>query len=130
MLITLVGLPFGVMQKGTLGTALRFNQAQFLFASGFLVALVLRSTPYVAFLRHPFARLSGNLSYCLYLVHLPLGDGYQALIDHFGLHPELKLGALGSVILRGIIVVCSSVVVALVSRKYLEEPFLGLKKYF
>ncbi len=130
ILITLVGLPFGLMQKGVLGTALRFNQAQFLFASGFLVALVLRSTAYVAFLRHPFARLSGKLSYCLYLVHLSLGDGYQALIVHFGLHPELNIGALGSVILRGIIMVCSSFVVALASRKYLEEPFLGLKKYF
>jgi len=130
ILITLVGLPFGLMQKGALGTALRFNQAQFVFAAGLLVALVLRSTAYVAFLRHPWARLSGKLSYCLYLVHLPLGDGYQALIVHFGLHPELSIGALGSLILRGIIMVGSSFAVALASRKYLEEPFLELKKYF
>lgn len=130
ILITIAGLPFGLMRKGALGTALRFNQAQLLFAAGLLIALVLRSTIYTSFLRHPFARLSGNLSYCIYLIHLSLGDGYQYAIHHLGLHPECTVGNLGSVILRGIIMVGSSFVVAMASRKYLEEPFLRLKRYF
>jgi peptidoglycan/LPS O-acetylase OafA/YrhL len=130
LLITLLGQPFGLMQKGILGTALRFNQAQLVFASSLLLTLVLKSTPYVAFLRQPFARLSGNLSYCIYLVHLSLGDGYQFILRHFVLHPESVFGGLGSVILRGIVMVGSSFTVALVSRKYLEEPFLRLKRYF
>jgi peptidoglycan/LPS O-acetylase OafA/YrhL len=130
LLITLLGLPFGLMQKGILGTALRFNQAQLIFGAGLLLALVLRTTPYVAFLRHPFARLSGSLSYCIYLVHLSIGDSYQFVVEHFGWHPDKLVGGLGSVILRGVVMIFSSFIVALISRKYLEEPFLSLKRHF
>lgn len=129
-LITIVGLPFGLMQKGVLGTALRFNQAQLLFAAGILLTLRFRSGRSVAFLRSPFARLCGALSYCLYLVHLSLGDAYQFFSRHFDLHPDRSVGPLGAVALRGIAMIGCSFVVAMASRKYLEEPFLRLKKNF
>jgi len=130
ILITVVGAPFGLNTRSALGTALRFTQAQFPFAAFFLVVLVRQGTSLTGFLRHPFARLSGNLSYCLYMIHLALGDGYQALMKQLGYDPNAMFGILGSVFVRGFFIIAVSFILAMLSRKFLEEPFLSLKRYF
>jgi peptidoglycan/LPS O-acetylase OafA/YrhL len=130
VLITIIGAPFGLMQRGAIGTALRFNQAQFVFAAFLLAALILQGTRLTAFLRTPFARLSGSLSYCIYLIHLALGDGYQAVVHRFNLHPSVLFGDFGEVIVRGAVVILASFGLAMLSKKYLEEPVLRLKRYF
>jgi peptidoglycan/LPS O-acetylase OafA/YrhL len=130
VVITVVGAPFGLNQKGVLGTALRFNQAQFVFAAFLLVALILQGSRLTAFLRTPIARLSGGLSYCIYLIHLALGDGYQALVQRFNLHPIATFGNLGDVLVRGLFIILASFGIAMLSKRFLEEPFLRLKRYF
>jgi peptidoglycan/LPS O-acetylase OafA/YrhL len=130
ILITFLGAPFGLMHKGAVGTALRFNQAQLIFASFLLLALVLQGTGWTAFLRAPIVRLSGNLSYCIYLIHLSLGDGYQAVVHRFNLQPSALFGNLGEVFVRGVFIILASFGLAMLSKKYLEEPFLRLKRCF
>jgi peptidoglycan/LPS O-acetylase OafA/YrhL len=129
--MTVIGAPFGILHtQGVLGTALRFTQAQFPFASFLLVALVLQGTRLTAPLRSPMARLSGSLSYCLYLIHLAIGDGYQAVVRHFGLRPSEVFGSLGEILVRGVFLILTSFGIAMLTRKYLEEPFLRFKRFF
>jgi peptidoglycan/LPS O-acetylase OafA/YrhL len=129
--ITIIGMPFGILQtKSVLGTALRYTQAQLPFASFLLVALALQGTRLTAALRSPPARLSGSLSYCIYLIHLAIGDGYQAMVRHFGLRPSVVFGNLGEILVRGVFIVLASFGIAILTKKYLEEPFLRLKRFF
>ena len=129
LLITVIGAPFGLMHEGPLGIALRFNQASFLFAALVLLAVVLKGTPWTYWLRTGFARLSGNLSYCLYLIHVSLGDGFQAMAQRFGLDLD-AWGGMRTVLVRGAFILVSSFALAALSKKYLEEPFLRLKRHF
>jgi len=71
--------------------------------------------------------LSGQLSYCLYLVHLSLSDGYEYLLRRYDLSPIRVLGAPSAFLLRAIVIVVASFAIALLSRKYLEGPCLALK---
>ena len=129
LLITIIGAPFGLMHEGSLGTALRFNQAQFVFAALVLLAVVLKGTPWTYVLRTSFARTSGNLSYCLYLIHLSLGDGFQAMAQRLGLNLD-AWGGMRTVLVRGAFMLATSFALAMASKKYLEDPFLRLKRYF
>jgi len=129
-LITVIGSPFGLLHKSPLGVALRFTQAQFPFAALFLLSLVHKGAFVTAPLRCSFARLSGNLSYCLYLIHVAIGDGYERVVQHFSLHPDTTFGPLGAVFLRGLFVICASFGLAMLSKRYFEDPILRLKRYF
>ncbi len=131
ILITVLGTPFGLMRtESLLGSALRYTQAEFPFASFLLLALTLQGSAVTAILRTPLARISGALSYSIYLTHLAIGDGYQAMVRHFGLQPSAVFGDLGEILVRGVFVVLASFAMALLTRRYLEEPFLRLKRFF
>jgi peptidoglycan/LPS O-acetylase OafA/YrhL len=129
--ITVIGAPFGILQtRSVVGVALRNTQAQLPFVSFLLVVLAFQGTHLTAVLRSPIARLSGRVSYCLYLIHFAVGDGYQFALHHLGLRPNLVFGDLGSILVRGMFIVVTSFGLALLSKKYLEDPFLRLKRFF
>jgi peptidoglycan/LPS O-acetylase OafA/YrhL len=130
LVITAIGMPFGLMEKGTAGAALRYTQAQTVFAAGMLAVLALLNTPFTAILRSRFARLTGELSYCLYLVHLAIGDAYVTLTNHYRVNLEPHLGTFGAVLFRAAVIATVSYLVALASRKYLERPILRWKVLF
>lgn len=130
VVITLAGIPFGLMQKGTMGASLRYTQAQLPFAALILSALTLRSTVWTAPLRNSFARLSGDLSYCIYLTHLAIGDAYEYFAKLLNIHVENIVGTLGSVLVRASIILLLTFMLALLSRRYLETPFLRMKRVF
>jgi peptidoglycan/LPS O-acetylase OafA/YrhL len=123
VILTLVGLPYGIMETGN---AFRYTQVQLVFAAGLLGAIALRGTIYTAPLRWSFAKLSGDLSYCLYLVHLTIGDIWVQNVEKLGIHT----GPYATVALRSVVVVVGSFAVALFTRKFLEQPMLRLKRYF
>ena len=126
IVITVAGLPFGIMSKTVAGMSLRYNQATLVFCAGMLVAIAARSTPLTAPLRWRFSRLTGDLSYCLYLIHLSLLDGYMALFRHY-----VPAGfTFSQLVLRGVVVLAASYGLALLSRRFLERPFLSMKRYF
>jgi peptidoglycan/LPS O-acetylase OafA/YrhL len=126
--ISLAGLPFGLFGTKTVAAvALRYTQAYLFFGALFILTLVYRDTKWTALLRRPFMQFTGALSYCLYLVHLSLGDLYQSL---YARQHIFHLGPTSTVLVRGAFFVAASFGVAVLSRKYLEEPFLALKDKF
>ena len=51
-------------------------------------------------------------------------------MQYFDFQPDAVLGGLGAVLLRGLFLILASFGIAMLSKKYLEEPFLRLKRYF
>ncbi len=125
LVVTAAALPFGVMSKTVAGMALRGTQAMLVFNALTLVAIAARSTGLTAPLRASFARLTGELSYCLYLIHLALWDAYMAVFRRFV--PEGF--TLSQLMRRAVVVLAVSYGLALLSRRFLERPFLSLKRY-
>lgn len=124
--VSVGGARYGIFgTKTPVGLALTYTQAYFAFAIPFVLALVYRGTAWTSVLRNPFLQLSGALSYCLYLIHLSIGDGYQALFAN-----RLRLGPTQTVLIRAAVVILLSFAIAALSRKYLEQPCLALKSRF
>lgn len=123
--VTLAGLPFGILSKTVAGMALRGTQAVLVFSGLMVVAIAARSTTLTAPLRAGIVRLTGELSYCLYLIHLALWDGYMAIFRRFV--PEGF--TFSQLMLRAAVLLAVSYSLALLSRRFLEQPFLSLKKY-
>ena len=124
--ISVGGEPFGLFgTKTPVAVSLRYTQAYFAFAILFVLALAYRGTVWTKVLRTPFVQLSGALSYCLYLIHLSIGDGYQVLIAR-----RLHLGPTETVLTRAAVILLVSFAIALLSRKFLEQPCLALKSKF
>lgn len=126
LVITAAGWPFGIMREGIMGSGFRYTQAQLVFAGGMLVALANQGSRLTSILRGSFLRVTAELSYCLYLVHLSIGDGVEYLMRSWGYTGE----GLESVLLRGAAILVLSFAVAGLSRRYLEQPALRLKRYF
>lgn len=110
-------------QKSIAATALRYTQAYLCFAAFFILVLIYRGTQWTAPLRVSFLQLSGALSYCLYLVHLSVGD----LFEFVRVHEHFALRPVTTVLLRGAFLVAVSFAIASLTRRFLEGPFLALK---
>ena len=124
--VTIAGNSHGIFgTKTPVGLAFTYTQAYFAFAILFVLALVYRGTIWTSILRIPFMQLSGALSYCLYLIHLSIGDGYQTLLAK-----RLHLGPMENVLTRAAVVILLSFAFAALSRKFLEQPCLALKSRF
>jgi peptidoglycan/LPS O-acetylase OafA/YrhL len=129
--VTIAGIPFGLLGTKTVaGAALRATQVQLLFAAGMLAALTMRGTSWTAPLRSRFARMTSDYSYCIYLIHLSLGDAYLVILGWLGFRPEAWLGGMGSLAIRVLVIVVSSYLLAALSFRVLEQPALRLKRFF
>jgi peptidoglycan/LPS O-acetylase OafA/YrhL len=129
--VTVVGWPFGVMQtKSIASSALRYTQAEMVFAALLVLALAYRATPYTALLRTRFARVTADLSYCIYLTHLALFDFYYRLLASWHVNDVSRFGPVGALALRCVVITAATYAVAAVSKRWLENPFLTLKRYF
>jgi peptidoglycan/LPS O-acetylase OafA/YrhL len=126
LLIAVVSFPFGGMGAGTVSIAVRIPQAICIFAALVIFAVSRSGARSTAALRIPFAIITAEFSYCLYLIHVPLIDGYQTFVNRFA--PELPraLGPLGANLLRFAIILCVAYALAALSRRYLEKPFLRM----
>jgi peptidoglycan/LPS O-acetylase OafA/YrhL len=123
--VTTAGLPFHILEKTVAGMSLRYNQATLVYCAGMLVAISWRGTWLTAPLRWGFARLTGDLSYCLYLIHLALLDLYIVVFRHY-----VPTGlTFSQLLLRAVVVLGASYGLALLSRRYFELPILSLKRY-
>lgn len=129
--LSLVGLKFGIFGRYSIASvALRYTQTYLAFGTFFILVVANRGKLWTAPLRWRFMQLSGALSYCIYLVHLSIGDGYEHLVTKYGIVPAEHFGATGAVLIRAAVMVVLSFAIAMVSRKYLEEPFLAMKDRF
>jgi len=127
IVLTVAGLPLGIMSKGS---PFRYTQVDAAFAGGVLAAVALRGAVYCAPLRWPFAKLSGELSYCIYLIHVGVLDSYQYFVRTSGIDTIAIFGPRGALIVRGLVVVGVVFALAGISRRFLEQPILRLKKHF
>jgi peptidoglycan/LPS O-acetylase OafA/YrhL len=129
--LTIAGQPFGLSgTKTPVATALRYTQAYLFFGAFFVLILAFRGTVWTSPLRWRFLQLSGALSYCLYLIHHSVGDGYEYLLKRSGVPLVSHVGPSGAVLVRAVVMLGLSFGIALLSRKYLEQPFLSLKDRF
>ena len=124
IVITIVGLPFGIMSQHN---PMRFTQAELVFAAFVLFAVCRRGSAITAPLRWRFAKLCGDLSYCIYLIHLSLGDAFEHFRRLGGGAP--MVGGAGLVV-RGIFIVTATFAIASLSHRFFEQPILRFKRYF
>jgi len=130
-LLTALFMPFGLfVTDAPAAVSLRYTQAYLFFGAFFVLIVAFRGTLWISPLRWRFLQLSGALSYCLYLVHHSVGDGYEYLLAHSGIPLVSYVGASDAVLVRGVVILGVSFGIALLSRKYLEERFLSLKDRF
>ena len=125
--ITVAGVPFGTLKSGSV---FRYTQMELLFAAFLLWAVTLRGSKWTSPLRWSFAKLSGDLSYCIYLIHLSVGDAYEYFVHRFGWQTSALLTPFGAFALRSIFMVVVTFALAMLSRRFLERPMLRLKRYF
>jgi peptidoglycan/LPS O-acetylase OafA/YrhL len=117
--------PYGALKaKSTLGESLRYTQAQALFGAAMAVALVHQGSAVTAFLRSRFLGWTAALSYCLYLIHMSVGSLYIWMLHQAGFSNR---GSLVALLLRYVAVFAFSFALAILSRKYLEGPFLRIR---
>ena len=131
LLIMLIGWPYGIMNvKSVIGTAMHYSQVAFLFAGFLALALAHQGSVFTALLRTRAARITADLSYCIYLIHLTVGDVYYRVLKTLRFDDIFRLGTAGSIVLRIAVVGTVTFGLALLSKKFLEDPFLRLKRYF
>jgi peptidoglycan/LPS O-acetylase OafA/YrhL len=129
--VTAAGLPYGIMGSKTVAAAaLRYTQAQLMFAAMIVLALGYRNTRMTAILRCGPARFLAEISFCVYLIHLALIDLYLYIIRSLQWNDYAALGAVGVFLFRMVVVASVSVGIALLSLKYLEKPALRLRRHF
>jgi peptidoglycan/LPS O-acetylase OafA/YrhL len=71
-----------------------------------------------------------DLSFCIYLTHLALGDGYYFVLHSINMNDADYFGAVGALAVRSVVIGALTFAVAALSKQYLENPFLRLKRYF
>ncbi|NOT60961.1 MAG: acyltransferase [Acidobacteria bacterium] len=130
VIITIIGRPYGIMGKTAVGVGLRYTQVSLIFAAFVLSVITLRGTFATALLRTWFTNISGKLSYCLYLIHLAVGDAVYQLTVARNEALYARFGSFGWVTLRGLIILVISFALAALSQRFIEGPFLRLKKHF
>jgi peptidoglycan/LPS O-acetylase OafA/YrhL len=129
--LSLAGAKFGLFGTHTIAAvALRYTQAYLAFGALFMLVISHQGAAWTSPLRWRFMQLTGAISYCLYLVHLSVGDGYEYLLNSSGVDAVSRFGPSGAVLVRALVMIAVSFAIAVVSRRYLEEPFLALKDRF
>jgi peptidoglycan/LPS O-acetylase OafA/YrhL len=120
-----IGLPFGILHRtNVFGAALQTVPWNFIFTGTLLFLLGLRSPLFSGIYTAPL-RFLGYISYGLYLCHLLIFEAYDTMVQHIS-RSFLRLTLQGSftrLFLAGTI----AVLVAWLSRRFFEAPFLRLK---
>lgn len=130
MAIGILGTPYGILHRGNrLGAALQFSLGEMAFAGGILAVLTLAGSPITAVFRSFPLTLSGDLSYCLYVMHLIVIDLFDLVCARF-LDLDAALGRFSFILVRAVATMALCYGVAMISARYFEKPILGLKRYF
>lgn len=124
--VTAILKPYGVLEpKSALGEAMRYTQFQGLFAAVMAITLVHQGSKWTAMLRTRLLGWIASISYCLYLIHMAVGDLYRWALHEVGRTDTVSLPAL---LLRYAVVFAASFALAELSRRFLEGPFLRIRQ--
>jgi peptidoglycan/LPS O-acetylase OafA/YrhL len=128
LIATLMLRPYGVLApKSTLGEALRYTQAQALFGVAMAICLAHQGSAWTSCMRSRFLAWVAALSYCLYLIHMAIGDLYYWTLHHIGFNDIEALGTTGALLARYAVILPVCFALAALSGKYLEGPFLRMR---
>src|SRR5579872_614330 len=131
LLMMPLGRRYGIMNtKSAIATALHYSQYAFVFAGFLALAVAHQGSTFTALLRTRAARITADLSYCIYLIHLTVGDFYYRILSALRIKDVSQLGVVGSISLRIAVVGSVTFGLAALSKRFLEDPFLRLKRYF
>lgn len=127
--LEIAGTPFGIRQPLTLAGAIgEYPAFNILFSAVVLWCASMAGSAQTQLLRVFPLRVFGDLSYCLYLIHIMVMDAYDSGLRAWHLSPAAA-GFTGIAIRAAVVfVVCMGI--ASLSRKILEQPFLRLKRFF
>jgi peptidoglycan/LPS O-acetylase OafA/YrhL len=128
--ITVAGWRFGILTNGPVGSALRYTQADLIYTGVLLVAIGAPNLPLVGLFRLRVLTFTGKLSYCLYLIHLSLGDAYQRGLQSFGWDIAINQHPFAGILLRLSVLTVLCYGIAWLSFRYFEQPVLRLKRHF
>lgn len=123
------GLPFGILDRTTpVGASLEFTFSE-LFFLGFLCFSIGLSAKYAVVLSRGPLLLAGQLSYCLYLVNLVVFQQWDLFVK-WSYSSILAHAGIGYYLVRVTCCVAISFLIAMLSRRFLENPILRLKRFF
>lgn len=129
--LILVLLPFGIASSSRLaGGVLIYSVINSFFAGALALALVVGSGPWKSVFSLRVLKFFGEISYGLYLVEMLAFDIVDRILEHWGLHVSHTSGGFSLVLLRFALAATLAIIVAYLSRRYYEEPFLRLKHKF
>jgi peptidoglycan/LPS O-acetylase OafA/YrhL len=128
ILIWAVSLPFGIITRHRpVGAALQVVPWQFVFFALLGTFLLIGTTDKKRFVQSKILMFFGYISYGLYLIHNLLFSGFD-LLSRLVSMPGLGHGFMSNVIVRFLYAGIAAILIAWLSRKYFEEPFLRLKE--
>lgn len=131
LMVSVLGAKYGLFDSHTVAAvAVRYTQVYLFFGALFVAVIASPDATWTSPLRWRFMQFSGALSYCLYLVHLSVGDAYEYTLGVYGLSEREHFGPTGAVLVRVTVMIVASFAIALLSRRYLEGPILSLKERF
>jgi peptidoglycan/LPS O-acetylase OafA/YrhL len=126
--MVLFGARYGILtQRRLLGASLLLTVAQLFFLGALGLTLLLGTGRWRSLVNIPILQFFGGISYGLYLIHWLFFAGYDAFLSKHWPQAHPVAGRMGLMSLRFICAAGVASMVAFLSRKYFEEPFLRLK---
>lgn len=131
ILLTAIGMPLGITTRQTaIGEALQSVPWSLAFTGLIGISLLLGTSSWKKFAAPGFLQFFGRISYGLYMYHLLVFAAYYRLEQRIMPQFAAKLTPWQEMWLRFFIAVPAAVGISYISRRYLEEFFLGLKERF
>jgi peptidoglycan/LPS O-acetylase OafA/YrhL len=127
--ISVVAFAIAGVRVDPLGNALRIEEVVPLFAAAAVAAIAWSDAPALGFLRSRALRVTADLSFCLYLIHVAILDAVDAIAAHVPAFAT-TLDTPRFALVRFCIVVPIAYGVAFLSRRFLEKPALRLRHRF
>lgn len=128
ILLWIVGLPFGIETRyRPVGAALQVVPWQFLFFALTGAFLLIGTSPWRSIVQSRFLGFFGYISYGLYLIHALVFSGLDKLTEHAHV-PGYGHGPFADLVVRAFYGGGAAILLAWLSRKYFEAPFLRMKR--
>jgi peptidoglycan/LPS O-acetylase OafA/YrhL len=122
--LILIDLP---LNRALAGGALHITALNLACTGAVAAALLLGTSGWSFLVQRPVLAFFGNVSYGLYLIHMMIFNCFDALQHRFFPDVPSFKGHFAVMLVRFLVAGSLSVVVAALSRRYFEQPFLNLK---
>ena len=129
--VAVVGLPFGIVSRGRLvGATFLWTLCNFASVGLLILFLLLGTSRFRRLVAPRLLLFLGYISYGLYLIHLLIFWGYDAVIRRYAEGYIANLGAWRGLLVRFVVAGAISVGISWLSRRYFEDAVLSLKEKY